>query len=468
MTSWLSSRQRSILGTIGCSSRIACSTRASVEKPVLPRRLRDRPSFSNRISPSCWGEPIVNSVPQRSQISRSSAGDLLAHAPADLVEALDVEAHALDLHRAQDAARAAARSRPSPGPGRAPRSARAARRPARARAARRGRRPRRRAAAASPRSSTSSRNGNAAPRGLEQVGAEQRVVDEVGRDRAERLGVVGDHRPVRRRRARPPPAPAAPRRRAPRRRPRRAKRAIASRANSSPSAASGRQHRDRQRRSAGSASTSASVALAHVARPPSGRPPGAGAAASPSPSASSRRRSGSRSSNSRKTSRRRERSGSRASSDQRVDLDAGHVALDRRQLAWRRARASACSVRFCLRLAPEISSTDASTRLEVAEALQQLAGGLVADARDAGDVVGRVALEPVEVGDQLRRDPVAVDHRLVVVELGLGDPARGRHDPDAVAGSMSWKASRSPVTIVTVMPASRARQAIVAMTSSAS
>src|SRR4029453_17213469 len=58
---------------ISCSWRIAWSTRASVEYPVLPRRLRDRPSFSKRIGASCWGEPIVNSSPASSQTRRSSS-----------------------------------------------------------------------------------------------------------------------------------------------------------------------------------------------------------------------------------------------------------------------------------------------------------------------------------------------------------------------------------------------------------
>ena len=118
---------------------------------------------------------------------------------------------------------------------------------------------------------------------------------------------------------------------------------------------------------------------------------------------------------------------------------------------------SAWLVRFSLRLAPEISSTEREHRLEVAEALQQVGRGLVADARDAGDVVRRVALEAVEVGDQLGRDAVAVDHRLVVVELRVGDAARRSPSPcTRDSGSMSWKASRSPVTIVTGMPSSRA------------
>jgi hypothetical protein len=68
--------------------------------------------------------------------------------------------------------------------------------------------------------------------------------------------------------------------------------------------------------------------------------------------------------------------------------------------------------------------------LERAVALDQLAGGLVADPRYAGDVVRGVALQPIEVGDQLGSDAVAVDHRLAVVDLRLGDPARGRHHLD--------------------------------------
>ena len=74
--------------------------------------------------------------------------------------------------------------------------------------------------------------------------------------------------------------------------------------------------------------------------------------------------------------------------------------------------------------------------LEVAEALQQVRGRLVADARDAGDVVGGVALEPDEVRDQLRRDAVAVDHALAVVDLRVGHAAARAHDPHAVVDEL--------------------------------
>ena len=69
--SLVSSRQDSIFSTIGCSSRIWARTRASVEKPVLPRRLRVSPSFSKRMRPTCCGEPIVNSSSASSKISFS-------------------------------------------------------------------------------------------------------------------------------------------------------------------------------------------------------------------------------------------------------------------------------------------------------------------------------------------------------------------------------------------------------------
>ena len=70
--------------------------------------------------------------------------------------------------------------------------------------------------------------------------------------------------------------------------------------------------------------------------------------------------------------------------------------------------------------------------LERAVALNQLAGRLLADPGHTGDVVRGVALQAVEVGNQLRRDAVAVDHGLAVVDLGVGDSARGGHHPDAV------------------------------------
>src|SRR5947207_15596406 len=72
--------------------------------------------------------------------------------------------------------------------------------------------------------------------------------------------------------------------------------------------------------------------------------------------------------------------------------------------------------------------------LERAVALEQLAGRLVPDPRHAWDVVGGVALQAIEVRDQLGRDPVTVEHRLAIVDLGVGDAACGRHYLDEAVG----------------------------------
>ena len=66
--------------------------------------------------------------------------------------------------------------------------------------------------------------------------------------------------------------------------------------------------------------------------------------------------------------------------------------------------------------------------LEGSEPLQQVGRRLVADPRNARDVVAGVALQTDEVGDQLGRDAVAVDHPLAVVHPRVGDPPRGGHD----------------------------------------
>ena len=373
----------------------------------------DRPSLSNSTSPSCCGEPIMNSSPASSQISRSSsaassrdararsrrAGRCRARTPATSIVAQ--HAHERQLDRRRSSA-----SRP-----RSAICSRCAGRRARGRARRRA--PRSSSTSTPiPRSSASSSNGYAAPRRVEQVGARQRVVGELGAgpspsDLAS-CAITGRSPSARdqlgrRRRARPP----APRRRRRRR--------------SASGVARGEQLALGQPRARGATSASGVAGQARAtsagrasrtarrARRAVGR--AAGAAASAIASASSRRRSGSRSSNSRNTSRSRERSGSRAASSSRSSVDRD-VALHRRELLGDRARRRRASRRFSLRLAPEISSTCARTPSSVAELLQQLRGGLVADARDARDVVGRVALEPEEVGDQLRRDPVALDHGL--------------------------------------------------------
>ena len=114
--------------------------------------------------------------------------------------------------------------------------------------------------------------------------------------------------------------------------------------------------------------------------------------ASSSPSASSSRRSGSRSSNSRNDLAQRASGRARARcSSLEVDVDVD--VADRGGELLRIRASSAWLVRFSLRLAPEISSMLDEHPLEVAELLEQLRGGLVADAGDAGDVVRGVALQ---------------------------------------------------------------------------
>ena len=427
--SWLSSRQRSIFGTISCSSRIDCSTRASVEKPVLPRRFFDSPSLSNRIAPSCCGEPIDELLAREVPDLALEPGDLLGDArrrsppsrsvssrtPASSIVAQHRDQRQLDLVEqrllaalgellALAVARAPARSSAS-----------------------RGRRSSS-TSVAEPALLAQLGERERAPRRVEQVGGEQRVVGEAaagptpsafascaitGRvaERRDELGRVGDLAVT--------TSLAARRRRTP---------SARSRANSSPSPARAR------------AAATASGASPSPSRAASAGEPGAHARARPP----------------RRTRRRRRRVVAERLLQPPQRVAQLELAEDLAQAASGRARArppppgrgrrgtsrctvastlltrasSACLRRFSLRLAPEISSTCASTSSSVPNCLQQLRGGLVADARDAGDVVRRVALEPVEVGDQLGRDAVALDHRLVVVELGLGDAARGRHHPD--------------------------------------
>jgi hypothetical protein len=66
----------------------------------------------------------------------------------------------------------------------------------------------------------------------------------------------------------------------------------------------------------------------------------------------------------------------------------------------------------------------------------QLAGGLVADPGNAGDVVGGVALETDEVRHLLGRHPVACEDPLRGVDVDVRDPARGHHQRDAVGDQL--------------------------------
>jgi hypothetical protein len=115
-----------------------------------------------------------------------------------------------------------------------------------------------------------------------------------------------------------------------------------------------------------------------------------------------------------------------------VDLDR-HVALDRGQQLRDAGRLGVVG-EVLLALGARDVVDVVEHALQRAELLQELGGGLVADARDARDVVRRVALEPVEVGDEVGRDAVAVEHRLVVVDLRVGDAAAGGHHAHARVG----------------------------------
>jgi hypothetical protein len=76
--------------------------------------------------------------------------------------------------------------------------------------------------------------------------------------------------------------------------------------------------------------------------------------------------------------------------------------------------------------------------------LDQLTGRLVADPRDAGDVVARVALEPDEVRNLVGPDPVAGLDALGRVDVHVGD-ARGVII-SVTLSLTSWNASRSVET----------------------
>src|SRR5918994_608414 len=74
--------------------------------------------------------------------------------------------------------------------------------------------------------------------------------------------------------------------------------------------------------------------------------------------------------------------------------------------------------------------------LDGAEVLHELRRRLVADARDAGDVVGGIALQGDEVAVFLRRKPVAGGHRFNVVPADVGDALDIEHHADPGANHL--------------------------------
>ena len=74
--------------------------------------------------------------------------------------------------------------------------------------------------------------------------------------------------------------------------------------------------------------------------------------------------------------------------------------------------------------------------LERAVLRDELAGGLVADPRDARDVVRAVALEPDEVGDLVGPDPVARLDPLGRVDVDVAHAARRHHQADVLGDEL--------------------------------
>ena len=97
---------------------------------------------------------------------------------------------------------------------------------------------------------------------------------------------------------------------------------------------------------------------------------------------------------------------------------------------------SACSIRFCLRLAPVIWSTLESTPSRSPNRCSRSAAVLSPMPGTPGMLSRRVALEADEVRDELGRDAVAVDHGLAVIDLRVRDAAGRGHDPHAVVDEL--------------------------------
>ena len=96
---------------------------------------------------------------------------------------------------------------------------------------------------------------------------------------------------------------------------------------------------------------------------------------------------------------------------------------------------SACSA-IAFRRAGVSSSDVLEHSLERAVLRDQLRRGLVADSRDAGDVVGGVALQADEVGHLVGRDPQPRLDALGRVDVDVRDAARGHHQADVVGDEL--------------------------------
>ena len=100
------------------------------------------------------------------------------------------------------------------------------------------------------------------------------------------------------------------------------------------------------------------------------------------------------------------------------------------------SRACSAFSEIDLERAGESSPACSIDLLERAVLRDQLAGGLVADARDARDVVARVALEPDEVRDLLGPDAVPRLDALRRVHVDVRDAARRHHQRDVLGDEL--------------------------------
>ena len=73
--------------------------------------------------------------------------------------------------------------------------------------------------------------------------------------------------------------------------------------------------------------------------------------------------------------------------------------------------------------------------LDGAELLQEFGGRLVADSRDAGDIIGRVALETEEVGNLLGGDTIALVDLIAIIDDYISDAFASRHHPHSLIGN---------------------------------
>ena len=455
---------------IACSSRIAASTRASVEKPVLPRRFFDRPSFSNRIVAELLRRAdrellarelldlaLELGAPRRPRARSRASRAVSSLMPARSISTQHVDERQLDLAQQAREPLLLDHLALALAPARACTTARAA---SPFRALDLGRDARVLAAAR--------RAGNcAAPgrSGRRRPSCRARAAAAPGRPARERLPVVRDDRALAPARAQRGERLRA-RRRAPRHR-RRRRRSAAARAPRSSSSS------DARARPPASASSPSSAA---PARRPAPRPRlrreherRRSAAAPPPPRrpcASSRRRSGSRSSNSRKTSRSRERSGACGGDTASRSIVDRHVA-DRGGELLRHARVVRVVGQVLLALGAGDLVDVRQHSSSVAVLLEQLRRRSCRRCRGRPGCCprcrpsGRRSRGSAPAGCRSARSPPRGRRSSVSV---IPRPVAITRTPS----SISWNASRSPVTTVTSIPFSCACVARVAITSSAS